>query len=159
MAHWGAFEAESDGDDLRELRPHPLDPNPSALLGNIPAAMRHRSRVVAPMVRAGWLDRGPGPDEQRGAEPFVPLDWDDALDLLAAELARVRDRHGNRAIFAGSYGWGSHGRFHHARTHLQRFLVGIGGFTSSVHTYSVGASEVLLPHVVGSFAEVLYRAR
>ena len=48
-----------------------------------------------------------------------------------------------------SYGWASAGRFHHSQSQLHRFLNTIGGYTRSVNTYSSGASEVILPHVVG----------
>src|SRR4051812_20265602 len=52
----------------------------------------------------------------------------------------------------------SAGRFHHAQSQLHRFLNMIGGYTASVNSYSLGASEVILPHVVGTAAEVLRRA-
>ena len=78
------------------------------------------------------------------------MTWDRALDLIADELKRViRDR-GNHAIYAGSYGWASAGRFHHARTQLQRFLGGIGGFTGARDTYSNAAGAVLVKNVLGS---------
>ena len=112
-----------------------------------------------PAVRRGWLENGPGPDERRGADEFVELDWAEALDLVAAELQRVSAQHGNESIYGGSYGWGSAGRFHHAQSQLHRFLNCIGGYTKSVNTYSSGASEVILPHVVGvdGMLEVYYR--
>lgn len=50
------------------------------------------------MVRAGWLDRGPGPDPRRGAEPFVPVSW----ELLARAL--VYADHSGQAVYGGSYG-------------------------------------------------------
>ena len=46
------------------------------------------------MVREGWLKHGPGHGKGRGREPFVPVSWDQALDLVAGELARVRREHG-----------------------------------------------------------------
>ena len=103
------------------------------------------------MVRQGWLDHGPRKsDNRRGEEPFVALDWDEALDLAAGELDRVKGQHGNRAIYGGSYGWGSAGLFHHAPSQLHRFLNFHGGYVFSVNTYSMGALEVILPHVIGS---------
>ena len=63
------------------------------------------------------------------------MEWDEALDLVAAELRRVRTEHGNEAIFGGSYGWASAGRFHHAQSQLHRFLNCIGGYTASVNSY------------------------
>src|SRR6185295_8874599 len=100
-----------------------------------------------PMVRQGWLEKGPGSSRGRGREPFVAVSWDRALDLVAAELQRVRSEYGNEAIYGGSYGWASAGRFHHAQSQVHRFLNCIGGFTASVYTYSAGASAVILPRV------------
>jgi biotin/methionine sulfoxide reductase len=62
----------------------------------------------------------------------------------------VRTEHGNQAIFGGCYGWSSAGRFHHAKTQLQRFLGTVGGFTDQVHTYSIAAGYAILPYVLGS---------
>ncbi|MCU1504430.1 MAG: molybdopterin oxidoreductase [Ilumatobacteraceae bacterium] len=140
------------------IEAHPDDPTPSPLLGNIRDGIRSEARVKRPAVRRGWLERGPGPDDHRGADEFVQVDWDEALDLVASELRRVRTAHGNEAIFGGSYGWASAGRFHHAQSQLHRFLNCIGGYTGSVNTYSYGASEVILPHVVGGTGDVLRQA-
>ena len=104
-------------------------------------------------MREGWLKHGPGgARDRRGADRFVAVTWDRALDLIADEIKRVIRDHGNQAIFAGSYGWGSAGRFHHARTQLQRFLGGIGGFTNARDTYSNAAGAVLVKNVLGSHA-------
>ena len=152
-SHWGAYGVRSGPSGL-EVVPHPADPSPSPLLANIPGALWHPTRVANPAVRRGWLERGPGPDPRRGREEFVELGWDEVLDRLAAELDRVRTAHGNAAIFGGSYGWASAGRFHHAKSQLHRFLNAIGGFTDARNTYSVGASQVLLPHLLGDVEAV-----
>ncbi|MGI8662109.1 MAG: molybdopterin-dependent oxidoreductase [Acidimicrobiales bacterium] len=158
LSHWGAFRVTVDADQIVAVDGHPDDPAPSPLLANYLDGIHHRSRVARPAVRKGWLERGPGADARRGAEPFVEVEWAEALDLVAGELRRVRDEHGNEAIFGGSYGWASAGRFHHAQSQLHRFLNCIGGYTASWNSYSLGASEVILPHVVGSTGEVLRRA-
>jgi biotin/methionine sulfoxide reductase len=79
----------------------------------------------------------------------VEVTWDDASDLIAGELLRVRREYGNEAIFGGSYGWGSAGRFHHPQSQIHRFLNLAGGYSYSVNTYSTAALEVILPHVIG----------
>jgi biotin/methionine sulfoxide reductase len=158
LSHWGAFRVTVDDDRIVAVEGHPDDPTPSPLLANYIDGIRSNARVARPAVRKGWLERGPGPDARRGADEFVEVDWAEALDLVAGELQRVRAQHGNEAIFGGSYGWASAGRFHHAQGQLHRFLNSIGGYTGSVNSYSLGASEVLLPHVVGTSAEVLRRA-
>jgi biotin/methionine sulfoxide reductase len=156
-SHWGAFSARLR-DGRLEVRPHPDDPDPNRLIENFPDALRHRARVARPMVRRGWLDRGPGPDARRGREDFVPLPWDEMLDLLGNELARVRDQYGPGAIFGGSYGWSSAGRFHHAQSQVHRFLnTALGGYVKSVNSYSSGASSVLLPHILGDYEALTKR--
>ena len=150
-SHWGTFEPVVVDGRVTEARPFARDPDPSPLLHSIPDALHHASRVAQPAVRAGWLEHGPGgARDRRGADRYVAVTWERALDLVADELKRViRDR-GNHAIYAGSYGWASAGRFHHARTQLQRFLGGIGGFTGARDTYSNAAGAVLVKNVLGS---------
>lgn len=153
-SHWGVFRAGWQGDTL-VVEPHPGDPDPSPILQNFPKALRHRARIAQPMVRKGWLENGPGPSKRRGRDELVPVSWEKALDLLAGELARVRDQHGLRAIFGGSYGWSSAGRFHHAQSQVHRFLnVALGGYVRSVNSYSAGASNVIIPHILGPFEPV-----
>ncbi len=60
-SHWGAFEAEVADGTVVAIHPYRHDPDPSPLLGNIVDSLRHRARIAQPMIRAGWLDRGPGP--------------------------------------------------------------------------------------------------
>src|SRR4029453_1201151 len=84
-SHWGAFEAEVEGGAVGAVHPSRDDSDPSPPLGNIAASLRHRARIAQPMVRAGWLDRGPGPDRRRGAEPFVPVTWPTGVPRLGPE--------------------------------------------------------------------------
>jgi len=160
-SHWGTYAVRPDpsGADIAEVLPWSGDRDPAPQLANLPGSITHRSRVTAPAVRRGWWENGPGPSRDRGTgrpsgDPrgpgpgdYVPVGWDELLDRLAAELRRVVDEHGNQAIFGGSYGWGSAGRFHHAQSQVHRFLNGLGGYTASVNTYSTGALEVFLPRV------------
>jgi biotin/methionine sulfoxide reductase len=152
-SHWGAFSVLVRDREI-EIVPHRRDRDPSALLGNIPASVSHKARVAQPMVRRGWLEGGPGPDDRRGIDEFVPMPWDEAFDRVAAELGRVYAEHGPRAVFGGSYGWASAGRFHDAQHQLHRFLNLAGGYVRSVNSYSSGAASVLLPHVIGPQAMV-----
>jgi biotin/methionine sulfoxide reductase len=149
-SHWGAFTAEVHNGRLIGVSPFEHDDHPSPFLESIPDGVYAECRITQPMIREGWLKQGAGGNrEQRGAEPFVPVAWDTALDLVAAELQRVKQEAGNEAIFAGSMGWSSAGKFHHAKTQLQRFMNGFGGFTNQVHNYSIAAGLALLPHIIG----------
>ncbi|GAA2795323.1 molybdopterin-dependent oxidoreductase [Saccharopolyspora taberi] len=146
-SHWGAHRARAATGGTVEVTGHPDDPAPADLLRNADA-VAHPTRVRAPAVRRGWLEGG----GVRGSDEFVEVGWDTALDLVAEQLRRTP----NEAVFAGSYGWASAGRFHHAQSQLRRFLNTIGGCTTSRNTYSTGTSEVLLPHLVGD-ADIVMR--
>jgi len=156
-SHWGVFSARVN-DGRVEVRPYQKDPDPNRLIENFTDALNHRARVARPMIRRGWLERGAGPDERRGRDEFVAVPWDQALDLLGRELARVRDQFGPAAIFGGSYGWSSAGRFHHAQSQVHRFLnKALGGYVKSVNSYSSGASSVLVPHILGDYEDLTKR--
>ncbi|MDF2234179.1 molybdopterin-dependent oxidoreductase [Albimonas sp. CAU 1670] len=150
-SHWGAYDVLVENDEIVGVEPSPLDPAPSPILRSVAAWLDPARRVKTPRVREGWLAaRGKGgAGEGRGRDRFVEVSWDQALALVAEEQARVREAHGPASIFAGSYGWTSCGRFHHAQTLVKRWLNLAGGFTGHVDTYSYGAGPVILRHVLG----------
>ena len=156
-SHWGAFTAIVEDGRMTDVVPIETDPKPSPLIESMPDALYADCRVEQPMVRKGWLENGPASaSDRRGADPFVPVSWERAIDLVTNELTRVKDEFGNNAIFGGSYGWSSAGRFHHAQTQLTRFLGCIGGFTNSFGSYSNAAGQVILPHILGGGAAAGY---
>ena len=158
LTHWGGFSAGIESGDIASVTPLDGDTDPSPLLGNLPGAIRHPSRIATPAVRRGWLRDGPGPSTRRGADEFVAVSWDELTELLAGELRRVVDTHGNEAIYGGSYGWASAGRFHHAQSQVHRFLKLLGGYTFSRHSYSLGATGVIMPRVVGTHDDLFKRS-
>ena len=159
LTNWGAYEIETDGEEITAVHPFAKDPDPSPIGQSLKAV--RKSRVARPAIRESWFRNGPGSNpELRGQEPFVEVEWDVALDLLAAELDRVRSEYGNQAIFGGSYGWASAGRFHHALSQIHRFLNSIGGYTYSVDDYSIAAGHVITPHIFGfSFDDMMDEAQ
>ena len=144
-AHWGIYEVQPRAGADPLLRPLASDPDPTRIgLDQLDPRVK-ALRIGRPAVRQGWLEGRRR--EGRGSDAFVEVDWDTALDLAAGEIARVRQAHGNSAIFGGSYGWASAGRFHHAQSQLHRFYNQIGGYVASRDSYSLGAGRVLMPHV------------
>ena len=155
-AHWGTYRVETSGNRVVNLHPFEHDPDPSPIGRGIVGLLDHPLRVKSPAIRKSWLDSGPGSKtEARGTDPFVKVSWKEAEELVATELNRVRSEFGNQAIYAGSYGWASAGRFHHAQSQLKRFLNCIGGFTSSVNSYSLAAAEAVMPHILGPFHKLV----
>ncbi|MGW5715254.1 molybdopterin-dependent oxidoreductase [Amycolatopsis sp. NPDC003865] len=154
LTHFGVLEAESDGRSLSAVTGWDGDPDPRRIIHNVAGSQHHPTRVTRPAVRRGWLEHGPG-GRGRGDEPFVEVSWDQALDLLSAELRRVYSAHGSSGVYGGSYGWSSAGRFHHGQSQLHRFLNCLGGYVSAVGDYSYGTSGILLPHVIGSAKDIM----
>lgn len=147
--HWGAYDVTVTRGKITALTPIDPKDDVARMTASMIDSVDAPSRVRRPAARKSWLQDGPGAKGwQRGIDPYVEISWDDALDLLAQEIERVRTEHGNEAIFAGSYGWASAGRFHHAQSHLHRFYNMAGGYTRSVNAYSFAAAEVILPHII-----------
>lgn len=155
-SHWGTYRAQVRDGEVENLVPFEHDTDPSPIGQGILNVQHGPTRIDAPMVRKSWLDGGPGcRTDLRGKDPFVQVSWETVNTLIATELNRVRNNFGNQAIYGGSYGWASAGRFHHAQSQLKRFLNCIGGFTWSKFTYSFAAAEAMIPHVLGSFRTYL----
>ncbi|MBL0419205.1 molybdopterin-dependent oxidoreductase [Ramlibacter sp. AW1] len=150
--HWGLYRARMDARGPVALDPFEGDADPSPLgLGSVLLQARTSpARIGRPAVRRSVLERGlQAGGEGRGREPFVEVDWDTALALVADAIGQVKGEVGNEGLYGGSYGWSSAGRFHHAQSQIHRFMNGIGGCTRSVQNYSHGAGETILPYVVG----------
>ncbi|MEL7343342.1 MAG: molybdopterin-dependent oxidoreductase [Pseudomonadota bacterium] len=144
-SHWGPGRATLERGRIVAVEGDEHDPAPSALNANIAGSLHGAARVLRPAIREGWL-KGQG---ERGQDRFRQVPWDEAIDIVATEVARVRQTHGNGAVFGGSYGWASAGRIHHAQSLLKRFLNAQGGFVRSEGNYSYNAALVLMPHIVG----------
>ena len=136
--HWGIFDVEVEDGKVVGTRPFERDPHPSPLAAAVPSAVNSRSRILHPMVRQGWLEHGHRSDtSKRGVEPMVQVSWDQALDLLATELQRIKDIYGNEAFYAPS-GWGSAGAFHSAEASLPASSTALAGASATSPTTASG---------------------
>ncbi len=155
-SHWGTYRAKVNNGKVTELIGWENDKDPSPIGPGIVDIHDNKTRIDKPMIRKSWIDNGPGTNNNlRGIDPFVAVSWDEAENIVAKELNRVRENFGNSSIFGGSYGWASAGRFHHAQSQLHRFLNCIGGYTRSKFTYSFAAAEAMVPHILGSYRAYL----
>jgi biotin/methionine sulfoxide reductase len=153
LAHWGAFQALVSEGRVIACEPFVRDAAPSSMLAAIPEMVHSPLRIARPAIREGWREGRP----RTGIDSFREISWEEALDLVAGEIERVRGAFGDTAVFGGSYGWSSAGRLHHARTLVRRFLFLGGGCVDQVGNYSWGAAQFLLPHVIGTFQPVTGR--
>ncbi len=147
--HWGVYDVTVKDGEITGVSAFDKDPDPSPIGQSLCGTVTGPLRVRRPAVRRSYLEGGAGASPHlRGAEPFVEVSWDEALALVAAELKRVTSQFGNASIFAGSYGWSSAGRFHHAQSQVHRFMNALGGYVAHLGTYSLGAARTLLPRIL-----------
>lgn len=96
-------------------------------------------RLLHPLRRVG----------EPGSDDFEPISWDDALDEIAAQLARVRDEYGTQAVLqatgAGSVG----GRGFSGGGAAARFFSFWGATTGTFGNASFHCSQIAAEWVLG----------
>ncbi len=90
-------------------------------------------RLKYPMKRKNWAPGG-GKKELRGIDEWVRISWDEALDILASETKRIKEKYGNQAIL-----WGT------------RSLALYGGYVSTWGSTSSGTWAATAPRVAGDY--------
>ncbi|MEA5022078.1 Dimethyl sulfoxide reductase DmsA [bioreactor metagenome] len=98
-------------------------------------------RLKYPMKRKNWAPGG-GNKELRGQDEWVRISWDEALDIMASELTRIKDAYGNRAIFAPVGGSDS-------LQAVPRLLSAFGGYTARWGSVSWGSWPTVYSKVTG----------
>ncbi|OIT41347.1 molybdopterin-dependent oxidoreductase, partial [Campylobacter jejuni] len=150
-AHWGILKLTIKDGKIVKSEPWEKVTKMDNPLQHYTADMVYKSRVKYPYVRKSYLENPDNPKpELRGKDEFVRVSYDEAIKLIAKELKKTRDSKGASAIFGGSYGWKSSGNMQNSRILLHRFLNVTGGFVGATGDYSTGASQVIMPYVVGS---------
>ncbi|SEP65566.1 trimethylamine-N-oxide reductase TorA [Basfia succiniciproducens] len=148
-AHWGPLGVVVENGKVVKSGPAIAAPIENELQSVVADQLYSEARVKYPMVRKGYLD-GNQDRSLRGHDTWVRVSWEQAFDLVAKEMKRVRETYGASGIFAGSYGWYSSGALHAARTLLHRYMNITGGFVGTKGDYSTGAAQVIMPHVLGT---------
>ncbi len=85
-------------------------------------------RVAYPRKRVDFDPKGDRHPENRGKSPYVRISWDEALDIVASEIKRIRETYGPAAIAAltsSHHNWGNIG---YKRSAFGRFF-NLLGFT------------------------------
>ncbi len=68
------------------------------------------NRVKWPLKRVDWDPDGDRNPQNRGKSKYVRISWDEATDIIASELLRIREKYGMSAVFsqADMHGEGKH---------------------------------------------------
>jgi anaerobic dimethyl sulfoxide reductase subunit A len=94
-------------------------------------------RLLHPMKRVG----------KRGEAKFQRISWDQATDIVAANLRRVLDRYGPQAVYI-QYGTGDCGAVR-GRESAQRLMNLLGGYLGYYNNYSAACLEYTAPFITG----------
>jgi len=98
----------------------------------------HPDRLLYPLKRTG----------KRGDGQFQRVTWDEALDLVATQLERVKATYGNDALFV-PYGTGSYNQLNGSQT-ARRLMNLYGGCLGIYNSYSWAAINAATPTVWGT---------
>jgi anaerobic dimethyl sulfoxide reductase subunit A len=98
----------------------------------------HPDRLLYPLKRVG----------RRGESKFERVSWDEALEIVASQLERVKAKYGNDALFV-PYGTGSYNQLNGSQT-ARRLMNLFGGCLGIYNSYSWGATNIATPTVYGT---------
>jgi len=147
--HMGPLKAYVKNGVIEKFIASEFDKEPVDLMYAQKDSIYAPNRIQHPYVRKSYLN---GSDNRhlRGAEEFVQVSWEQALDLVAEAMQRVKNEYGNESIFKTTYArWSSAGRVQQPAT-LQGKMLGLfGGYTDIVGDFSAGAASHVLPYIVG----------
>lgn len=151
-AHWGMLKLTIKDGKIVKSEPYQKTSGiENSLQYHTDDLVYAEDRIKYPMVRKSYLKNPDSPKpELRGNDEWVRVSYDEAISLISKELKKTRKEKGAKGVFAGSYGWKSSGSIHNCRVLLHRFMTATGGFTGTVGDYSTGASQVIMPHVLGT---------
>jgi anaerobic dimethyl sulfoxide reductase subunit A len=93
-------------------------------------------RLKYPMKRKNW-EPGGGNKELRGKDEWVRISWDEALNIVASEIRRIKEKYGNSAIFIPT------------GDEMPRVLSLYGGYTVRWGQVSWGAWPDVYPYITG----------
>ncbi|MBI2953923.1 MAG: molybdopterin-dependent oxidoreductase [Chloroflexi bacterium] len=127
----GPFE-EPDSSEKPQLRP---------CARGLAQAQRvhHPGRLLYPMRRVG----------ARGEGRFERISWDEALDTVAEEMRRIKQRYGAEAILNLKGSANTDGLIHRTALMAERFFGSVGGYTGARGTISFEALLFAARHTFG----------
>ena len=150
-AHWGALKVTVKNGKIvksgNAFEGYAFN-NMQTTVGDLVNGKR-ANRIKAPMVRKSYLEKKANNRELRGNDEWVEVSYEQAIKLVADEVAKIRKEKGASGIYGG-YGWQSSGNLHNAGTLLHRYLTMGGGFVGGLGDFSTGAAQVIMPHVMGT---------
>jgi anaerobic selenocysteine-containing dehydrogenase len=131
------YEAKYDKKDFNvwkiEARGKTFEPPMRSSVGPIGAAYKKRvyskNRVRYPLKRVDWDPIGERNTQNRGSSGYVRISWDEAAELVAAELKRVGKTYGPEAVLSQADMHGESKHLSPSHGCANRLLSLLGGYT------------------------------
>jgi trimethylamine-N-oxide reductase (cytochrome c) len=90
------------------------------------------NRVMYPLKRADWNPNGERNPQNRGKSKYVRISWDEATDLIAAEIRRIEKEYGLTAVLLQQDGHAETKTVHAAHGCNRTLFSLLGGYTLQV---------------------------
>jgi anaerobic selenocysteine-containing dehydrogenase len=87
------------------------------------------NRILYPLKRVDWDPEGDRKTENRGKSGYVRISWDEAVEIIARELVRIKKQYGPEAVLSQSDGHGEGKGIHAAHGSANKLLALLGGYT------------------------------
>ena len=87
------------------------------------------NRILYPMKRVDFDPNGERNIQNRGKSKYVRISWDEATDMIAAEVLRIKKKYGMNSIFVQSDGHHAVKTIHGPRGTQGALLDTLGGYT------------------------------
>ena len=126
--------------DVKKLNPWKMEahgqvfePGSKTLIPPFGLAYKKRiyspNRILYPLKRVDWDPDGNRNVENRGKSGYVRISWDEAVEIMASELKRIKDKYGPEAVLSQSDGHGEGKGIHMAHGCANKLLALLGGYT------------------------------
>ncbi len=130
----------TENQDINELNPWKLEAKGKAFTPPTkskisPMYLAYKTRVYSnnrvryPLKRVDWDPNGERNPQNRGKSKYVRISWDEATDIIASELRRIKEKYGPEAVLveADMHGEGKHLAPSHGCPN--RLMSMLGGYT------------------------------
>ncbi|MBP1707503.1 MAG: molybdopterin oxidoreductase [Chloroflexi bacterium] len=116
-----------------EARGQVFGPSLKSLMPPYSLAYKNRvyspNRILHPLKRVDWDPAGERNPANRGKSGYVRITWEEALDIIASELLRIKKEYTTYAVLAQGDGHGETKVVHGPHGCQNRLLALLGGFT------------------------------
>jgi molybdopterin guanine dinucleotide-containing S/N-oxide reductase-like protein len=113
-----------------------FEPSDKSLIPPLSLAYKKRvfspGRIRYPMKRVDFDPNGERNPQNRGVSKYVRISWEEALDIIASEILRIKETYGPTAILNQSDQHGENKVVHGPHGCMRKLLTMLGGYTLQV---------------------------